>query len=147
MISSQKKSIAIPRLLVASLLALAFVTSYLMERAQEAKAHNDTCISTGGGWWCEWYDTSLPSSTRHWFNAAITKRNWLMGQVWDTYENSMQKKCVKIKDEDGVIHQIACGSGSPSGNIAASQRPGWMFNYHWADGNRFIGANASHPKG
>lgn len=118
----------------------------VMGRPQEARAHNDSCTGLGNVWWCEWFDRSLPTTTRHWFSADITKRNWLMGQVWDTYSNSMQKKCVAIKDEDGTIHQVACGTGSPSGTIPAGWRPGWMFNYHWADNDRYIGSNATHPR-
>lgn len=143
----QGESLANPRLRAGAMLALALLTSMLvLGRSQEAKAHNDSCAGLASVWWCEWYDPSLPTTTRHWFNASVTKRNWLMGQVWDTYPNSMQKKCVAIKDDDGTIYQVACGTGSPSGNIPASWRPGWMFNYHWADGNRSIGSNATHPK-
>ncbi len=143
----KRGTLAYSRPLVGMLLLLAMLASlFLLNRPEQARAHNDTCVGINNSWLCEWYDTSLPTTTRHWFSANITKRNWQTGQVADPYVNTMQKKCVAIKDTDGVIYQVACGGGSPLSTIPAAWRPGWMFNYHWADGNRHISSYGTHPK-
>lgn len=139
-------SLAITRFRTGVVLAIAVLAGLLFLARPQKAAANDSCAALTEKWYCEWWDNSLPSTTRRWFNAPNSNRNWTFAEIWDNYPHHMQRDCVGIKRaSNGDIFQVACGY-STGHSIPSTRRPGWVFFYHWAAGNRAIHAHADHPR-
>jgi hypothetical protein len=141
-----RDSLAHTRFRMGVVLALAMLAGLLFLARPQTAAANDSCVALTDKWYCEWWDNSLPTNTRRWFNATNNNRNWTFAEIWDNYPNHMQKYCVGIKRaSNGDIFQVACGY-STGNSIPAARRPGWVFFHHWASGNRAIHAHADVPR-
>lgn len=112
-----------------------------------ASAHNDSCgIDESANWHCTWYDPNQEPGAQHWFNAAVTLRNWYAASVSDGNGGGVTQKCVHVKrSSDGAEQQVACGSGFQSGGIASNWKPGWLFTRHGAASTRFIYGGGWNP--
>lgn len=110
-----------------------------------AAAHNDYCTTYSKGWYCIWTDPSLAPATPHWFNAAVTLRNWNYASVSDGHGGTVTQKCVHImRGSDGYTEAVACGSGIKDGFTNAYMRPGYLFTRHGASGARSITGDGAH---
>jgi hypothetical protein len=124
-----------------------FVALFLGVREPEpAAAHNDYCAQqSAGGWYCIWFDSSLAPATPHWFQAAVTLRNWNYAAVSDGHGGTVEQKCVHIKrGSDGYTVAVACGTGVKDGFTSSTMRPGYLFTRHGAGGARNITGDGAH---
>lgn len=126
----------------ALLLAIALIGA---RQPDTAAAHNDSCTTYSGGWYCIWYDPSLAPATPHWFNASVTLRSWNYAAVSDGHSGTVSQKCVHMmRGSDGYTIQIACGSGVPNAYTPTWMRPGYLFTRHGASGARYITGDGAH---
>ena len=130
---------------------LAIVTMFLavgstIQVDKSSAATGSDCTYNSPNWACLWYDSNLAPSTRDWFSAANTLRDWKYAAVNDA-TNSVNRKCVGIKrSSDGNISHVACthNGGAPDSFIGTGRRPGWLFTVHWAAGPRYIIGDGYH---
>lgn len=105
-----------------------------------APALADGCSVGGTVEYCNYGGESIPKYTSRYFSApgGNNLRRWFVNEVGDAYGGTVAK-CAGYKPQGtGLGYWLACGYGTPAGEIPVSIRPGWIFIEHVAPGPRIL---------
>lgn len=149
------KSHSILRGSVALAVALIGAILLAMTLTPQAKAVNGVCLPQGAPPYYDVFNHCVWSSNPHQPGAMVymnvtpgnNQRTWFGAWVTDGHSGNVAAKCIGIKSMAGATLTLACGNGSPYGQIEGEHpayQPGYLWTWHNAPGPRTINGHGQY---